>query len=827
MPSISKHIFLLLLLSGALLQTFAQKTIVSGKVLDGDSKEPVMYAPVFFVGTKTGTTTDDNGNFRIETYYSSDSLRCQSVGYTPMTKKIKQGTTMTIDFVLTPSTTLETVIIKPKEGPNPAIEMVKNILRNKKINNREKLDAYEYEAYNKVEFDLNNITEEFQKRKIFKPFEFIFEGVDTTQEKPYLPVFMTESLSDFYFRRTPKTAKEIIEATKVSGVENQSINQFLGDMYQNVNIYDNEIVMFNKSFTSPISTYCLGFYDYGLIDSAWIDNKWCYLLQFFPRRKSELLFFGEMWVNDSTYAIKSVEATIAEGANINWIKSFSVKQEYNEVENEVWMLTGDQLLIDFNPTKNRMGVYGRKTSSYKNFVINKPREDEVYKGVSDVLVNEDASSKGDEFWQQARHIELSANEERIYHMVDTLKSLPQFRTVENIITLFVSGYKVIGNFEFGPYYTLYSFNPIEGNRVRIGGRTSNEFSKRVMLEGYLAYGLRDERFKYGGGITYIMKKNPRMALGGYAKRDMEQLGQGTGAFRQDNVLSSLFRRNPANKLTDVTQAEGYFEREWLYGFSNKLIFTHRVLKPAGDKYTYTRVEDHKYRNQVNFLITSEVTLYTRFAYKEKFVYGEFERVSLGTTYPELEASYSVAIPGLLDAQFRYQKAVIQVKDKLRFGPFGYINFTGQAGKIFGLLPYPMLMMHQGNETFFYDEGSYNTMNFFEFVSDEWVSIWASYHAEGLFLNKIPLMRRLKWREVASAKGVVGGYNRANDDILSRDFNGDGKPDMFTLERPYVEAALGVENIFKILRIDFIWRLSYLDHPDIVKYGLRAKLQVDF
>src|SRR5688572_7902692 len=229
-----------------------------------------MYAPVFFVGTKTGSTTDENGFYRIETYYSSDSLRCQSVGYTPATKRIKQGTSIVIDFALKSSTTLETIVIKPKEGPNPAIELVKNILRNKKINNREKLDAYEYEAYNKVEFDLNNITEEFQKRKIFKPFEFIFEGVDTTQGKPYLPVFMTESLSDFYYRRNPKTSKEVIKATKVSGVENQSINQFLGDMYQNINVYDNEMVMFNKSFTSPISAYCLGFYDYGLIDSAWI-----------------------------------------------------------------------------------------------------------------------------------------------------------------------------------------------------------------------------------------------------------------------------------------------------------------------------------------------------------------------------------------------------------------------------------------------------------------------------------------------------------------------------------------------------------------------------
>jgi hypothetical protein len=807
----------------------AQKTIVSGKVTDAVTKESLPFAVVMFVDTKTGTQTDLEGNFRIETYYSSDSLRVIFLGYETVTKKIKQGTNMVINFELKEIVNeTSAVIIKPDDGPNPAIALVKKVLRNKKINNKEKLDAYEYEVYNKVEFDLNNISEKFQDRKIFKPFEFVFEGVDTTGAKPYLPIFMTESLSDYYYTRDPKHKKEIVKATKVSGVENESINQFLGDMYQNTNVYDNEIIVFGKSFTSPVSAYCLGFYDYDLVDSAWIDGKWCYRLQFFPRRKAELLFFGEMWINDTTYAVKSVDATIAEGANINWVKTLQFKQEYNEVENEVWMCTKEELLVDLNITEKKMGMYGRKTTTYKNFNINKPRDDDFFGGVTDIIVNENADTYDDSYWDKARHIELTANEQRIYHMVDTLKNLPQFKTVADIINLFVNGYRVIGKFELGPYYTLYSFNPIEGNRIRLGGRTSNDFSKKLMLEGYGAYGFKDERFKYGGGFIYVMNKNPRMAIAAKAKRDMEQLGQSAGAFRQDNVLASLFRRNPANKLTDVTELQGYVEKEWLYGFSNRLYFTHRVLKPAGSNYRYERFEPElTEQQQVSYLITSEVSLYTRFAFKEKFVYGEFERISLGTKYPTLEVQYHHSLPGVMGNDFKYQKLVARVSDKVRFGPFGYMKAQVEAGRIFGNLPYPLLMMHQGNETFFYDETSYNTMNFFEFVSDEWVSVWLQYHAEGLVLNKLPLMRRLKWREVASAKAVVGGYDLKNDNILSRDFDYDGDGDIYTLDRPFVEAAIGVENIFKVLRVDFIWRLSYLDHPDIVKYGIRAKLQVDF
>lgn len=807
----------------------AQKTTVTGRVIDAVTKEPLPFSPVMFVGTKSGAQTDLEGNYRIETYYSSDSLKVVVLGYAPQSKRVKQGVTSVVNFELS-SASNETaeVVIRPDDGPNPAIALMKKVLRNKKINNREKLDAYEYEAYNKVEFDLNNITEKFQDRRIFNAFEFVFEGVDTTQEKPYLPVFMTESLSDFYFKRNPKLSKEVVKATKVSGVENESINQFLGDMYQNINVYDNELVAFSKSFTSPISAYALGFYDYDLIDSAAIDGKWCYKLQFFPRRKAELLFFGEMWIADTSYAVKQIEATIAEGANINWIKSFKVKQTFDEIEPEVWMLVKDELVVDFNVSEKKLGAYGRKTSSYRSFVINKERPQEYYEGFSDIIVKEDASDHDDSYWQKARHIALSAKEERIYQMVDTLKNLPQFVTVSNILNLFINGYKVIGNFELGPYYTFYSFNPIEGNRLRFGGRTSNDFSKKVMLEGYLAYGFRDERFKYGGGATWVLNKNPRMAMNVFAKRDMEQLGQGNGAFRQDNVLSSLFRRNPANKLTDVTELSAYFEKEWLYGLQNKALFKHRVLKPAGSNFQYVRFKPElNAQEQVNYLITTEVGLYTRFAYKEKFVYGEFERISLGTNYPVLELQYNYGIPGLMGGEFEYHRLGIRVSDKLRFGPFGHLNISSEAGKIIGNLPYPLLMIHQGNETFFYDEGSYNTMNFFEFVSDEWINVWASYHANGLFLNKIPLMRRLKWREVASAKAVVGGYDLRNDLILSRDVNGDNRPDIFTLEKPFVEAALGVENIFKVLRVDFIWRLTYLDNPNIVKYGIRAKLQFEF
>lgn len=802
-------------------QLVAQKTRVEGTVTDGTSGSPLPFAHVHFQGTKVGTTTNLDGYYFLETYYASDSLVVSSVGFQTAVKAVKRDQEQTINVVLGEGLLeLGAAVIKPSEEENPAHPIMRAVIRNKKINNREKLEAYEYESYNKVEFDLNNLTQEFRDKRIFKNFDFVFDNVDSSEAKPYLPVFMTESLSDFYFRKNPKTEKEIIHATKISGVKNQSVSQFLGDMYQSVNIYDNNVIVFGKSFVSPLSSSGFGFYRYYLMDSTFVDDKWCYLIKFQPRRKQELTFVGEMWVNDTTYAVKQVDASIAGDANINFIQGLEVRQTFDEVEDEVWMITEDHLVVDFNLAEKTMGFYGRKTTTYRDFVIDKPREDAFYRGLSDIIVADDASEKDSTYWNNGRHIALTDNEQSVYNMVDSIQTIPQFRTIADIITLFVSGYKVIGPIEIGPYYTLYSFNPVEGNRFRLGGRTSNDFSTKVMIEGYTAYGLKDKRFKYGGGLWLMLNKQPRTLLYVNAKKDVEQLGQADGAFREDNVLSSLFRRNPANKLTDVLQYKVMLEREWFYGLSNQITFTHRQLSPLG-ALRYERFNDALVKVSVPSIITSEVTFYTRFAYKEKFISGEFERVSLGTKYPTLEVALSAGVPDVLGSQYNYQKVIARIRDKVRLGPFGYVKVMVEAGKIYGNLPYPLLQLHQGNETFFYDESAFNTMNFFEFVSDRWASASVTYHLEGLFLNKLPLFRRLKWREVVSAKAVIGEFDPQNQRELLLPDN------TYVLSKPFVEGAVGIENIFKVLRIDALYRLSYLDHDNIVRFGLRAKLQIDF
>lgn len=819
----------LLLLGTAL---HAQVTRVHGTVTDAATGEPVPFANVAFIDARIGTTTDMDGRYTLETYYATDSLRFSSVGYRMAVRAVRRDRDQVINVALEPTAVeLAEAIIKPQEE-NPAFEILRRVVRNKPVNNREKLAAYEYQAYNKVEFDLNNITEEFTQKKLFQPFAFIFDNIDSTDNKPYLPIFMTETLSEVYYRQKPRARKEYIRGTKVSGIENESVSRFLGDMYQNVNIYDNQLVVFGKNFISPIADGGRGFYRYYLTDSAFVGRYWCYKIEFKPKRPQELAFTGEMWISDTTYAVRRIEASVDQSANLNFVQGFEVRQEYDQVENEVWMLVKDQMVVDLNLTRGNarenknaiQGFYGRRTATYKDFVINRPRTDELYEGVDEVVLELDPLSLSADYWDQNRHVQLTAQEHAIYHMVDTMKTIPRFRTYVDIVSTLATGYYERGKVEIGPYFTMLSFNPVEGARFRLGGRTSNNFSTWVEFEGYAAYGTLDERFKFGLSTRGFISKQPRLLYRAGYKHDVEQLGQSVNAFRNDNLLGSFFRRNPNTKLTDVEEWRASLEREWFTGFTNEVRLRYRTLQALGDlRYERMHFEPTPRTEDVGSIRTAEISINTRFAYGEKYVSGEFDRVAIGINkYPTLELHMAYGVPRLLNSDHEYMKVVGRIYRRWQLGAAGWTRTTVEGGRIWGTLPYPLLVIHSGNETFYYDDVAFNTMNFFEFISDRYVQFFAEHHFDGLFFNRVPLFRRLKWREVVTFKGVAGDLGATHHEAMLL------LPGMHALYNgPFMEVSAGVENILKVLRVDVVWRLRYNDHPDTAPFALRGKLFLNF
>lgn len=802
---------------------FAQSYTISGKVFDSESKEPLPFVPVIIKGTSIGATTDFDGNYSITSDVQGDSIVASYVGYQKITRSIKRGQSQSVNLpmVLQGVNLLEVVV---KAGENPAHRIIRNVIANKKYNNKRRLDAYQYETYNKVEFDLNRIPKEMRERKLFKPIKFVFDNVDSINsgEKPSLPIFITESLSDFYFRSNPNLKKEVIKANKITGMENTSIASVMGDMYQNINVYDNNILVFNKEFASPISDNGFFYYKYYLEDSLFIGSNWCYQIRFKAKRPQELCFTGNMWIADSTWAVKRLEMSIPKDANINFINAANIIQEFKRIDS-TWMLNKDRLVIDFSVNQKQVGVYGRKTTSYMDFVINQPKDTKFYEFGDRIIMEDSASLHTDEFWDKNRHDSLSIREKRIYHMIDTIKTLPIYKTWVDIFTIFVSGYKVVNNFEIGPYFNLISYNRVEGPRVRFGGRTSSKFSRWYELDGYVAYGFKDEKFKYSVGFkTFISKKPHRQLVGMTYKSDYEILGQSQNGFSQDNIFASLFRTSPLTNLTRVDQTFVWYEREWAEGLSSKITLIGRTITPLIlNSYKYYKADGsiHTKENIRN----TEVRVNVRFAHKEKFISGDFSRISLGTRWPVLQLNYSKSLQNAFRGEYNYQKVVFNLSDRVRLSSLlGYTDYVAEVGKIYGAVPYPLMELHGGNETYIYDYMAYNMMKYYEFASDKYASIGVFHHFEGLLFNKIPLIRKLKWREVVTCKALWGSVNDRNRNtlIFPTTLNALGK-------EPYVEMSAGIENIFKIFRVDALWRTTHQRSKAIDNFGVKFGFQLTF
>lgn len=796
-------------------------------MFDAKTKEPVPFANVLLKGTTAGASTDFDGNYSITTDKPADSLIASYIGYQRTAIHIKKGVDQIVNipfFVMEEGVTLTEITVKA--GENPAWRIIRAAIAHKKTNNKDRLDAYQYEVYNKLEFDLNNIPKKLKDNTAFKPIKFIFNNVDSlnSSEKPSLPLFMIETLSELFFRKPLK--KEIIKANRISGVQNASISQVMGDMYQNINVYDNDLIVFAKDFKSPLADNAIFNYKFYLEDSVFVENKWCYHIRFKPRRQQELCFSGNMWIADTTFGVKRLEMSIPLDANINFINSASVVQEFDYVDS-VWMLKKDRIVIDFIPDltgfsrgKYRTGIYGRKTTSYRNIVINKPREKEFFTG-ENIIVQEDATKKSVAYWDSTRHDSLTARENKIYHMIDTIQSLRFYKRWSTAFNVVISGYYTMGNFDVGPFHKFFSSNAVEGPRFRFGGRTSSQFSRWHELNGYVAYGTRDEKWKYSVGFRAFLSKKPRQLIGMNYKSDMEILGQSQNGFTNDNLFATFLRRVSPRSLTRVDQTQVWYEREWFQGFSNKISFVSRTLVPVGGiNYYYL---DARGDSAIKpYLRTSELRLTTRFAYDEKFIDGDFSRTSLGTKYPVLQLTYTQSLKNIYEGMYDYRKLVLNISDRMRWGSLlGYTDYVIEGGQIFGEVPFPLLELHGGNQTFVYDYMAYNMMNYYEFASDKYASFWMFHHFEGLFFNKIPLLRRLKWREVATYKILIGSVNKENRDMLLFPST------LRALDKgPYQEVSVGVENIFKFFRVDAIWRLSYTENIKI-PFGVKAGFQLTF
>lgn len=811
----------------------AQSKVIHGVVRDKNTDERIPFAAVQFIGTAEGTTTGANGEytFRLNDF-PGDSLLVHVIGYGITHKAVDlRADSQTIDFDLVRKQyTLSEFVIHA--GVNPALILLKKIIKHKPQNDPNRLSSYKYKVYNKLEVDLDNINrEKFAHSKLLKPFAFIFNNMDTTSEdQPFLPVFLTETLSNYYYQKQPKKNKEVILASRTSGIKNKSFTQFLGTMYQNINVYDNFIPVFDKQFVSPISNVATAYYKYNLVDTQYIDNRRCFHVTFEPRRKGENDFFGDFWVNDTTFAIQKMNMQVVPEANINFVHRVSLVQEYKPLGDTLWFLVKDKFVADFTPIgEKKTGLIGRKTTSYYDIAVNDTAAtnifDERQYKANNIYIRPNALEKPDSFWTTHRYGELSKNEKAIYAMMDTLQKMPLYHTYSSIIQFVATGTKAFGPIELGPYYYLLSTNDLEKVRLRFDMGTTPDLFKDIYLHGYVAYGFGDRQFKGSLSGLWLLHRHPRMYLYGAYTHDLDNGGLYEDQISTDNIFTLAIRKKDVpQKFVMVDEKRLEFYKEWFSGFSMHWTYTNTGYNPYAPlpekKYFQSNTGGH------NPLDNSEINLTLRFAWREKFLEGNYYRISLGSPYPIITLDGALGMKDVFGSNYNYQKLKLSVSDNVPIPPLGNLYYNFYAGQIFGTLPYLILEVHPGNELYYYDSYAFDMMNRYEFLSDRWAGFNIEHEIGGGIFNYIPWVRKLKLRQFWTAKGVIGSLSNANKEM---NFKG-GYP-FKTLEgSPYLELGTGVENILHFLRIDFVWRVlpkPQVHEPLQRRFGIFGSFKLQF
>lgn len=823
-PALLLAVFLLPVLAGA-------QTIVKGKVTDAMSGDPIPFANIIFKGTTDGTTTDFEGNFSVKTSTGEDSLVVSYMGYATRTKKVQSGVTQVINFQLEEvATSLQEVVVTA--GENPAYEILRNVVKNKSVNDKRRLTAYEYDTYTKIEVDVDNMSEKFRQRKVIRKITQVIDSVEQIagdDGKPILPIFISESVSKFYYRTDPQLRLENILKSKINGIGIQDgtlVTQFVGSSFQEYNFYQNWLNIVTKEFVSPLADGWRLYYNYDLTDSLYVGDHFCYRLDFYPKSPQDLAFTGTVWIDKETWALRQIDAEVGKQANLNFIEKIRIQQELEPTGEGAWMPVKNRVLIDVSElTKTSAGMLAKFYTSNKNIVVNKPKVPSFYE--REIMMAENAREFEEEaYWDTLRHEPLSETEKNVYRMIDTLQNIPVVRTYTDIIKIVVNGYYTAGKVNLGPYISLMALNNIEGFRFQPGFKTNYDFSKKWIFGGSIGYGFADERWKYSAFAQHILSRDRWTTMTISSRSDLGRVGIDDENLADNYLFLAAQRFGTFRRAYYFDENRFNFQREIVRGLTQRVAFRYSTFRPVFD-FGYLREA-----NEPDTLTTfenAEVIVETRFARDELFIVNDNERISLGTSkWPEVTLRYTHGFKGIAGSDFDYDKLRLSVHKRVRFGPMGvgYVTLTGEY--VFSKLPYPLLSLHLGNQTPFFAHVTYNLMDYGEFISDRYASMHYSHHFEGFLLNRIPLMRKLKWRLVGTSNIILGGMSSMNKALIAERPDADGLTVGF-LSRglPYVELGYGVENIFKFFRVDFIHRLSYLDeekNPDVRRFGVLVSFQ---
>ncbi len=832
-------------------------TSVSGIVSDSITGEPLSYVSVIFENSTIGAMTDDNGRFTLQNDKGLTRLLVSSLGYDNKIVELKAGQrNNALDIQIKPTSfEIAEVVVRPKREKysrkdNPAVELIKKVIENKDNNRIESKEEYQVEAYEKLSMSLDNFNPNFEKNKFMQKLSFIKNYVDTSEftGQPILTISVRETLSDVYYRKQPKTMKTIVKAKRSQGIDETidegGITSNLEEIFQGINIFDNNINILLNRFVSPLSsTLAVSYYKYYIMDTLDVAGDQCIDLAFVPVNSQSYGFTGRLYITlDGKYSLKKFLLNVPRNINLNWVDQLRIEQEFERMPDSTWVVNTENTYINFYIIKGAQQLHTHQLRTYNNYKFDVANADSIFNLLGPLHILPQATAQSDTFWINNRHIPLTEKESVLNELLAELRKVPVINVLIKTAEILISGYIPTGRtkettmFDFGPMNTVFSANHLEGFRIRLSGATTANLNPHIFANGYVAYGVDDRKFKYNGKLIYSFDKkeyhegeSPINNISFMHEYDVYTPGQDFLFTSKDNMFVAWKVGEPVTKMNYVRKSLLQYDKEWLNGLSIKSWARVQNEEAAGTlEYIQRDQDDLLYR--VKSINSTEIGTQLRFAPGERAYAGRMGKESafnLAKDAPIFKVSHQLGFKDILGGDYNYNRTEISAEKRIWLSSFGHLDTQLKAGKVWDKVPFPLLILPNTNQSVTIQPEAFHMMRALEFVADEYVSLNLTYYMKGWLLNRIPGIRWLKFREVLSFNGIYGNLSDKNNPALTENLFLLPEETTGLGNKPYIEVSAGLENIFKILRIDYYRRLTYLDAPNIKKGGIRIALRFTF
>ena len=849
--------FLLFLLLGCCISVSAQN--IQGVVTDSLTNDPIPYLSVFYEGKGVGSITDNDGHYKVETRKGWNKLTFSAVGYVTKVVNIIPGVTKNLNVRMRPDDImLDEVVVKPKREKysrknNPAVELMKKVIAHKNNNKLSENDYYQYNKYQKITMSLNDVTPEMLEKGMYKKMPFLKDQIELCEEtnKFILPISVDETASQKIYRKHPKSEKTIIKGMSSTGVNElfatgDMLSTVLKDVFTDVNIYDNDIRLLQYPFISPISSSdAISFYKFYIMDTTFVDKDKCFHLTFVPNNSQDFGFTGHLYVlADSSYTVKKCTMNLPKKSGVNFVDNMDIIQEFEQLPNGEWVLKTDDMIVEMTLMKIMQGFQIRRTTRYSDYAFDELPQ-QLFKRKGAEIKEADAMMRGDDFWNQYRPVPLTQTESSMDMLVKRLEQMPGFKYVIFVLKAFIENFVETGTkdnpskVDIGPVNTMISNNYIDGLRLRMSAQTTANLNPHLFFKGYYAYGFKDHRSKYMGEVEYSFNKKeylprefPKNSITFSYQYDVMSPTYNFLKTDKDNVFVS-FKTSTVDQMSYVRNIALKYENETQFGLKTTVEVKHSTDEPTGGL-AYITNDDQK--TLVPEIQTMEASLAFRYAPGETFVNTKQRRIPVSFDAPVFTLSHTTGFKGVLGGEYNFNLTEVGLYKRFWFSSWGKIDMFVKGGAQWNKVPFPLLIMPAANLSYILQRETFNLINNMEFLNDRYASLDVSWDLNGKIFNRIPLLKKLKWREAIGFKMLYGHLTDKNnpmkhpgDSELFLFPTRDGRPTSFVMDpkTPYMECSVGIHNIFKILHIDYVRRLNYLDHPDANKWGVRFMVMMTF